>query len=55
MENLILIAIIAAIVGLAGLYIWRQKKKGSKCIGCPYGSACCKNTENGGGGCRDHN
>ena len=56
MENIILIAIIVLIVGLAGFYVWRQKKKGCKCIGCPYGSSCCKNTENGGcNGCRSDN
>ena len=55
MENLILIVILAVIVGLAALYIYKQKKKGSKCIGCPYGCSCSKNTENGGKGCCDHN
>ncbi len=52
MEDIILIVIIALIVGLAGFYIYRQKKAGSKCIGCPYGNSCCKNTENGGCGCQ---
>lgn len=55
MEDIILIAVIAIVVGLAFLYIRRQKKKGSKCIGCPYGSACCKNTEKGGCGCQSDN
>ena len=55
MEDIILIVIIALIVGLAGLYIYKQKKNGSKCIGCPYGNSCCKSTENGGCGCHDHN
>ncbi len=41
----IVIAVIALIVGSASLYILRQKKKGKKCIGCPYGGNCasCKN------------
>ena len=31
-----------AIVGTASLYIWKEKKKGKQCIGCPYsGSASC--------------
>ena len=51
MEDIIIIAIIAAIIVLAGSYIYRQKKKGSKCIGCPYGDSCCKNKEKGGCGC----
>lgn len=50
MEDIILIAVLAVIVGLAGLYIYRQKKKGSKCIGCPYGCSCSKNAENSGCG-----
>ena len=38
------ILIIVLIVGAAALYIYRQKKKGRKCIGCPYAKQC-------GGGC----
>ena len=55
MVDIILILIIAIIIGLAGIYIYRQKKEGSKCIGCPYGNACCKNTEKGGCGCQSDN
>jgi hypothetical protein len=40
LEDYIIIAIVLAIVGAVSLYIRRQKKKGSKCIGCPYGAAC---------------
>ena len=40
MENLIVIAIVAAIVGGALWYIRREKKKGKKCVGCPYASQC---------------
>ena len=39
MENIIITAIIVAIVALAILYIVKEKKKGKKCIGCPYCSA----------------
>ena len=42
MENVIIIAVLAAIVGAALLYIYKQKKKGKKCIGCPYANSCCK-------------
>ncbi|MCQ2544483.1 MAG: FeoB-associated Cys-rich membrane protein [Lachnospiraceae bacterium] len=42
MENIIIIAIIVLVVGAAVFYICRAKKKGKKCIGCPYsGSASC--------------
>ena len=35
----LLIAVAAAILGLAAWYIIRAKKKGKKCIGCPDGCA----------------
>ena len=47
---------ILVIVGLATLYIIVSKKKGKKCIGCPYASSCavkggsccnCSETKNG--------
>lgn len=40
MENVILIVLIVLILGGAGLYIYRAKKKGVKCIGCPDGPSC---------------
>ena len=47
MKNLIVIAIIIAILGLAIGYIIKQKKKGTKCIGCPSGGkcSCCSDCE----------
>ncbi len=38
--DIIAIAVIVVIIGLAALYIYRAKKKGQKCIGCPYSSRC---------------
>lgn len=35
MENLIIIGIILIIVGIAVYYIRKEKKKGTRCIGCP--------------------
>ena len=53
MENAIVIIILVVIVGLASLYIYRAKKSGKKCIGCPDGCSCCsKKCECGEGG--DH-
>ena len=46
MEDYIVVAILAVIVGLIVFYIYRSKKKGNKCIGCPYSSSCQKH-----GGC----
>ena len=40
MENIIISVIIIAIVGLAVLYIFRAKRKGQKCIGCPDSKTC---------------
>ena len=49
--DIIVIAVIATIVGLVMWYVYRSKKKGIKCIGCPDGTKCsgncgCGNSEN---------
>ena len=36
----VIIAVVAAILGLVIWYISREKKKGAKCIGCPAGGNC---------------
>ena len=43
MTDVLVIGIIALIVGGAVGYIWKEKKKGRKCIGCPGSSNCCGN------------
>ena len=40
MENIVIIAIIALILGGAAFYIFKAKKSGAKCIGCPNAKAC---------------
>ena len=40
MVNLILIFIIGAIVGLAAGYVYKAKKRGVKCVGCPHSGSC---------------
>lgn len=40
MENIIIIAVLAVIVGLAAGYVYKAKKSGRKCIGCPDGCSC---------------
>lgn len=40
MDNLILLLVIAAIIGLAVAYIVREKKRGVRCIGCPAAGSC---------------
>lgn len=43
MEDIIVIIVVAVIVVLAGLYIYKAKKSGKKCIGCPDAENCGKN------------
>ncbi len=44
MENFIVIAVIVVILGCAIGYIVKAKKKGVKCVGCPYAETCEKET-----------
>ena len=46
MDDLIIIAVLAVIIGAAVAYIIKAKKSGKKCIGCPYSESCGK-----GGNC----
>lgn len=48
--DFVIIAVIAAILGLAGWYIYRAKKAGNKCIGCPDSKTCSGNCS----GCSCH-
>ena len=43
MENLIVIGILLIIVGAAVFYIWKEKKKGTRCSGCPAAGHCMAN------------
>ena len=47
----LVIVIIASIVGGACLYIFKAKKSGKKCIGCPSGGSCSGNCSACGGNC----
>lgn len=40
MPNIILIVIILVIVGAAAFYVYKAKKSGKKCIGCPESNTC---------------
>ena len=46
MENIVVILVLAVIIGLAAGYVYKAKKSGKKCIGCPDSGCCGKN-----GGC----
>lgn len=53
MENIIIVAILVVIIGFAASYIYKAKKSGRKCIGCPDGCSCAarKNGESCSCGC----
>ena len=54
MTDLIIIAIVGLIVGLAGGYVYRERKKGRKCIGCPHSGTCGGSCGGCSGGCNCH-
>lgn len=51
LTDIIVIAVIVLIVGAAVAYIVKAKRKGQKCIGCPYSSSCQSGKSNCGCGC----
>ncbi len=40
MVDLLIIAAVLAVTGGAGWYVWREKKRGRACIGCPHAGSC---------------
>lgn len=46
MIDVIVLGIIVLILGLAIGYIVKEKKQGSKCIGCPFAKTCAKKRHN---------
>ena len=40
MTNLIIVAVLLLLVGGAGFYIYRSKKQGQACVGCPHAKTC---------------
>ncbi len=49
--NAIIIATIVLILGAAIFYIVREKKRGTKCIGCPAGKSCSSGNSSSSGAC----
>lgn len=41
-DVIIVIVLVSIALGIL-IYVGNQKKKGSKCIGCPYSEGCSKN------------
>ncbi len=52
MEDILVLAILVAVLAAAIIYVVRAKKKGVKCVGCPHANTCGKNTENGSCNCK---
>ena len=48
MANVIVIIVLILVIGLALFTMWKNRKKGMKCVGCPYASTC-------SGGCSHQN
>ena len=51
MTDIIIILVVVAILALAGLYVYKAKKSGQKCIGCPHSKTC--TSKSCGYGCSD--
>jgi len=54
--DIVIIVLIAGILAAAGWYIYKSKKSGKKCIGCPDSCACASGNCSGGcSGCSSQN
>lgn len=49
--DIVIIAVIVLILGLVTFFLYRSKKKGVKCIGCPSGTSCSGKCGNCSGEC----
>ncbi len=52
MQNFLIIVILILVIGLSGYYVLRAKRRGEKCIGCPYSAECA--AKNGKGLCAEN-
>ncbi len=43
LEKIIVISIIVIIISFVVMYLIKCKKRGQKCVGCPYCKTCHKN------------
>lgn len=56
MTDIVIAAILALLIGGAAWYVYKEKKRGVKCIGCPMSKSgsCCPSSEGGNCGCGCH-
>lgn len=54
-KDIIVIGIIVLIIGSALFYVIKAKKRGQKCIGCPYACSCNSKNNQKQGGCQGSN
>ncbi len=40
LADIIILLVLAALVGGAAWFVYRAKKRGQKCVGCPGGGCC---------------
>lgn len=45
MTDIIVMVIVLAIVGGAAAYIYKEKKKGVRCVGCSFAGECAKRAQ----------
>ncbi len=53
MADFVVVAAIIIVVGAAIIYIIKEKKRGTKCIGCPAAGTCTHHCSSAGG-CMDN-
>ena len=51
MESLIVAIVILVIIGAAAGYVYREKKRGVKCVGCPCAKECAAKRAGNSCGC----
>ena len=51
MDNALILLVVTVILGFTIGYIWKAKKRGVRCVGCPEGKTCGGKCTGCGGGC----
>jgi len=53
MENILILIVVGILMFFAGNYLYKAKKRGQTCVGCPYSKECAKKRQ--GNGCGKEN